>query len=81
MDAGALGLYVCLFIALFFEVFLLISFFEKKPEPKRHTLPSRYPSVAILVPCWNKGATLGATVESLLGLNYPQDKLDRKSVV
>jgi cellulose synthase/poly-beta-1,6-N-acetylglucosamine synthase-like glycosyltransferase len=31
--------------------------------------------VTVLVPCWNKGDTLGATVESLLELEYPKEKL------
>lgn len=75
MDLGALGVYFCLFLGLYFEVFLLISFFEKRPAEKTRSLPARYPSVAILVPCWNKGATLGPTVESLLALDYPKDKL------
>lgn len=75
MDIGAFGIYVCLFIGLYFEVFLLISFFEKRPEKKTSSLPTRYPSVAILVPCWNKGSTLGPTVESLLAMDYPKDKL------
>lgn len=71
MEIGAWGLYVFLFIGLFFEVFLLISFLEKKPHAKTSAKPARYPSVAILVPCWNKAATLGATVRSLLALHYP----------
>lgn len=75
MDVGALGVYAALFFALFFEVILLISFFEKRPEGKTKTLPTRYPTVAILVPCWNKGATLAPTVHSLLELEYPKDKL------
>lgn len=75
MDIGTWGIYVCLFLAVYFEVFLLISFFEKRPSPKTRALPKRYPSVAILVPCWNKGATLGPTVDSLLALDYPKDKL------
>lgn len=75
MDAGALGVYAALFFALFFEVFLLISFFEKRPEVKSPGLPKRYPTVAVLVPCWNKGATLAPTIHSLLQLDYPKDKL------
>ncbi len=75
MDIGALGVYACLFIGLYFEVFLLISFLEKKPEKKTAVRPSYYPSVAILVPCWNKEKTLAATVHSLLALDYPKEKL------
>ncbi|OGC87318.1 hypothetical protein A3D70_01055 [Candidatus Adlerbacteria bacterium RIFCSPHIGHO2_02_FULL_54_18] len=75
MDIGALGLYMCLFIALYFEVFLLISFIEHAPSKKEDALPRHYPSVSILVPCFNEEKTLAHTVESLLALQYPQDKL------
>jgi cellulose synthase/poly-beta-1,6-N-acetylglucosamine synthase-like glycosyltransferase len=75
MDNGALGVYACLFLGLFFEVFLLISFLEKTPGKKTAFKPSFYPTTTILVPCWNKAKTLGATVESLLALEYPKDKL------
>ncbi len=76
MEVGAFGLYVCLFIALYFEVFLLISFFEKKPSKKDKALPGRYPSVSMLVPCFNEEKTLAGTIDSLLALEYPQDKLE-----
>src|SRR3989344_2493186 len=76
MDAGALGLYVCLFIALYFEVFLMISFFEKKPFKKDAALPRYYPSVSMLVPCFNEEKTLAGTIESLLALQYPKNKLE-----
>jgi cellulose synthase/poly-beta-1,6-N-acetylglucosamine synthase-like glycosyltransferase len=76
MDIGAIGLYVCLFIALYFEVVLLISFFERKPEVKTAALPSRYPTVAMVVPCFNEEKTLGKTIDSLLALSYPKDKLE-----
>ena len=76
MDVGALGLYACLFVALYFEVFLLMSFLEKRPSQKDATLPARYPSVSMLVPCFNEEATLAATIDSLLALEYPEDKLE-----
>lgn len=76
MDIGALGLYVCLFVALYFEVFLLISFFEKKPTKKDRSRPLCYPVVSMLVPCFNEERTLAGTIDSLLKLEYPADKLD-----
>lgn len=75
MDIGAYGLYASLFFALYFEVFLLISFFEKKPEQKTVHLPKRYPTVAMVVPSYNEEQTLAGTIESLLALDYPTDKL------
>lgn len=75
MDIGASGVYFFLFLALYFEVFLLISFFEKKPSKKTDVRPTRYPTVSLVVPCYNEEKTLAATVESLLALDYPHDKL------
>src|SRR3989344_647561 len=76
MEAGALGVYIALFFALYFEVFLLISFFERKPDKKTFLMPKRYPTVDIVVPVWNEERTLGGTLDSLLGLEYPKDKLN-----
>ncbi len=74
-NLGSLGVYLCLFVALYFEVFLLMSYLEKKPATKTADLPKRYPSVAMLVPCFNEAATLAQTVESLLLLQYPKEKM------
>lgn len=75
MEVGAIGVYFFLFLALYFEVFLLISFFEKKPALKTAQRPARYPSVSLIVPCYNEEATLAQTVHSLQALEYPKDKL------
>jgi len=75
MDPGALGLYACLFVALYFEVFLLISFFERRPPKKDASLPARYPKVSMLVPCFNEEKTLAGTVDSLLAMHYPKERL------
>ena len=34
-----------------------------------------YPAVTIVVPCWNEETTVQKTVDSLLALNYPKDKV------
>src|SRR6185312_9493417 len=74
-DIGQFGVYFTLFMALYFEVFLLLSYLEKKPAEKSNTLPKHYPSVAMIVPCYNEEKTLAQTVHSLLNLEYPKDKL------
>jgi len=76
MDLGSFGLYVCLFVALYFEVFLMISFFEKRPSKKDRSLPAYYPSVSMLVPCFNEERTLASTIDSLLAMQYPEEKLE-----
>lgn len=61
------------------EVFFLITFYEERSKLSRTPTTevlSNYPSATIIVPCWNEEATVTKTVESLLALNYPKDKLN-----
>ncbi len=79
-DLQALTLYVSLFISLFFEIFLLITYLEVRGELKvedaRHKKGlSIFPSVTVLVPCYNEGSTVVDTIKSILNLDYPKDKL------
>jgi len=77
--------YTLLFISLYFEVFVLISFIvhKKKGGTEKHTtqnictnaFQSNAPSVTITVPCYNEEKTLAKTVNSLIALRYPSDKL------
>jgi len=76
MDYGTLGVYVCMFVALYFEVVLLISYMEKKPATKSAERPRYYPTVSMIVPCFNEEKTLKQTVESLLAMEYPKDRLE-----
>lgn len=72
-------LYVFLFVTLYLEVFFLITFFEERLKLSTKSLISKllyYPSVTIIVPCWNEEKTVSKTVDSLLRLNYPKDKLE-----
>ncbi|MEK7505773.1 MAG: glycosyltransferase [Patescibacteria group bacterium] len=68
--------HILLFVTLYFEVFLLLTLFENKQELRRGApAPRRLPSVSILVPCWNEAKTLVETINSLLALDYPKNKL------
>ncbi|MDO8548163.1 MAG: glycosyltransferase family 2 protein [bacterium] len=75
MDIAVLGVYAALFIALYFEVFLLLSFLERKPYKKTFLTPKHYPSITMIVPCFNESQTLVQTVDSLLALEYPKEKI------
>jgi cellulose synthase/poly-beta-1,6-N-acetylglucosamine synthase-like glycosyltransferase len=58
-------------------VVILTSFFEGRSKMKEEedSEPSVFPSVTIAVPVWNEEETLAGTLESLLALDYPKDKL------
>lgn len=70
--------YVLTFLALYVQVFFLVTFLERRKEivskiddREDHV----YPKVTVIVPAWNEEKTLRGTVESLLGLDYPKNKI------
>lgn len=70
-------MYPFLFLSMYFQLLLLISFFEnrKKIKDEESISIKEYKTVTIAVPCWNEEKTLPATLDSLLALDYPKDKL------
>lgn len=70
-------MYPFLFLSMYFQILLLISFFENKKKIKNeeNNEVKSFPTVTIAVPCWNEEKTLAATLDSLLSLDYPKDKL------
>lgn len=70
-------MYPFLFFSLYFQVFLLMTFFnnEKKIKKEKEKPLSYFPSVTIAVPCWNEEKTVAKTLDSLLSLDYPKDKV------
>ena len=76
MSAEVLA-YPFLFIAIFFESFVLVTFLSEPARKARAREPARalLPSVAIIVPCYNEEETAAHTAASILALDYPADKL------
>lgn len=70
------------FLSLYVQVYFLVVFLERRKEIKIHREPLKlfkneedYPGVTITVPAYNEGLNVKKTVESLLRLNYPKNKL------
>ncbi len=78
-EIQSLILYSFIFISLFFEVFLLITYLEVREELNLEKdidkSISQFPTVTIIVPCFNEEKTLAVTMRSILSLDYPQDKI------
>jgi len=71
--------YGFLFISLYVEVFLLLSYLQNSfriSAPIAPKKPNRYPSVAVVVPCYNEEKSVVGTMRSLLALDYPADLLE-----
>jgi cellulose synthase/poly-beta-1,6-N-acetylglucosamine synthase-like glycosyltransferase len=71
-------MYPFLFLSMFFQVLLLVSFFENRKkidEEEFDHMLTYFPTVTVAVPCWNEERTLAGTLDSLLELDYPKDRL------
>ncbi len=68
--------YPFIFAALYFEVFLLLTFLSAPAKERRlRAVVEHTPTVAMIVPCWNEESSILGTIKSLLELDYPKDKL------
>ncbi len=79
-EIQTLILYCSLFLSLFFEVFLLITYLEVREEISFEEQYvgkdiKRFPTVTVIVPCFNEEYTVNKTIKSILNLDYPKDKL------
>ncbi len=75
MDFLTLG---ALALALYFQVFMLLTFLSSPARAARareFSVNKELPKVAMIVPCYNEEQTIAGTVESLLALSYPKEKL------
>jgi cellulose synthase/poly-beta-1,6-N-acetylglucosamine synthase-like glycosyltransferase len=78
MMATDILFYILSFLSIYVQVFLLLTFIERRKDIKyrKESIElKRYPSVTVVVPCWNEEKTLYKTVQSLLALDYPKDKV------
>lgn len=80
MNFAEIATYAITFLALYVQVFLFVTYVERRKaiakEASDPSTPREYPSVAVIVPCWNEEKTVHGTIESLLALDYPKDKLE-----
>ena len=74
MDFGSILVYVTSYFGLFTASFFILTLFENKHKLSSPE-PTFFPTVTICVPAYNEEKTLAKTVESLLNMNYPKDKL------
>lgn len=71
--------FALLFVALYFEVFLLVSFLERvfiRRASLATDASAPLPKVAVVVPCYNEEQSLASTMHSLLALDYPKELLE-----
>jgi len=75
MQFGDILVYIVSFFGLFTSIFFFLTLLENKQKinsPKH----KRLPKVSVIVPAYNEEKTITKTISSLLGLDYPKDKLE-----
>ncbi len=75
---GSGVVFTLLFIVLYFEIFLLVSYLERaflRRAKLQTDLGAPLPKVAIVVPCYNEEHALASSLQSLLALDYPKELL------
>ncbi len=73
-----IAFYSLAFCSVYVQVYFLVTFFERRRSIIKHPdvlYLKSYPTVTVAVPCYNEEGTVAKTVESLLALDYPKDKL------
>ena len=76
---GEATVYTLLFISLYFEVFLLVTFLEKRagrPALNTAKYTGNLSRVCLVVPCFNEEKTLAHTMQSIFALRYPREMLE-----
>lgn len=66
-----------MFLAVYVQIFLFVTFLEHRNKlviRNGSINLSKYPSVTIIVPCYNEERTVFRSIKSLLELDYPKDK-------
>ncbi len=77
-SAPTIIFYCFTFLSMYVQVFLLITFFEKRKHIKYQTetiTRKHWPTATVVVPCWNEERTIAKTVQSLLSVDYPKHRL------
>ncbi|MBU0612184.1 glycosyltransferase family 2 protein [Patescibacteria group bacterium] len=70
--------FILTFLCVYVQVFFLLTFFEKKKKiliRKESFELDEYLGVTVIVPCYNEEKTIKGTIDSLLALDYPEEKL------
>jgi cellulose synthase/poly-beta-1,6-N-acetylglucosamine synthase-like glycosyltransferase len=69
--------YLFIFLGIFFESFMLVTFLSWPARTARdRSVSTKTPSVALIIPCYNEEATAKLSIESALRTEYPKDKFE-----
>jgi len=75
LSAVEIVTWIICFVCMYFTLFWLLVFLEHD-RPSRRRVLRTFPRVTIVIPAYNEERSLAATIDSALGLDYPERKLE-----
>jgi cellulose synthase/poly-beta-1,6-N-acetylglucosamine synthase-like glycosyltransferase len=75
MDISTIIIWSAYFIGLYFTIFWLLVFLDNGAKDKKLEKLKEFPLVSVIIPAYNEEKNIKKTIESVLSLNYPKDKL------
>ncbi|MBR9676822.1 glycosyltransferase family 2 protein [Candidatus Woesearchaeota archaeon] len=75
MNFGEFLLYTVSYFGLFTAIFFMITLLENRKQIY-DKMPKKFPYVTIIVPAYNEEKRIERTIESLLELDYPKNKIE-----
>jgi len=76
MELIKVVIYISIYIGLIATSFFVLSFFANVKKPKKLYTDKELPYVSILIPAYNEEKSVAPTLDSILAVNYPKDKLE-----
>ena len=70
----AIIIWAIYFVFMYFVIFWLLTFIEVEPEIKKNIM--EYPDVTIAIPAYNEEKTIAKTIQSVIDLEYPKNKIE-----
>ncbi len=75
MEAVRIIILMAYFVSLFFIIFWLLVFLDKGAQDTKKRL-KKFPPVSICIPAYNEEKNIAETLNSVLNLDYPKDKIE-----
>ena len=69
-------IYTSIYIGLVATSFFVLSFFSNVKKSKRLYTDNELPTVSVLIPAYNEEESIAPTLDSILAVDYPKDKLE-----
>lgn len=69
-------IYLTIFLGLYFSVFIFWIFFENQEKIYQKERNKNFPFVSLIIACYNEEKGIEKTLSSLIGLDYPKEKIE-----